>query len=227
MQDGRKQVTVTLDADLLERYDALCRERGQPRDRAIEAMMRRSLDRQSRSKRQAEQGPLDPDQMILAAKALQEVARKLEDEAGDHPGDSHLWGGMFQAAPALLALAAEIALKAWLCRERNGSRVDSHDLVELFDALREDTQKQLEARFPEGPWPLGAQHSNLSGDPFGGGIRTVLNFHRKTFEDWRYPYERDVLYTWLRQLDEAVAVIIEIYNPPPVVRVGSLGNMAR
>ena len=36
---------------------------------------------------------LDPDRMILDAKALQEVTRKLRDEARDHLGDSHrFWG---------------------------------------------------------------------------------------------------------------------------------------
>ena len=218
MQDGKKRVMVALDAELLDRFDALCRVRGQHRAHAIEAMMRRSLKRQAKSEQQAEQDPLDPDRMIRQAQALQEAARRQEDVKFDE--------GEFLAQPVLLALATEIALKAWHCRDR-GRRVDGHDLVELFDALSEDTQAQLQARLPEGPWPLGARWSDLSGNPFGGGMRTVLKFHRDTFKDWRYSYEKTVLFAWTPQLDEALTAIIETFSPPPVVRLPGLGNMAR
>ena len=48
ISDGKKRVMVALDADLLEQFDALCRERGQYRAHAIKAMMHRSLARQGR-----------------------------------------------------------------------------------------------------------------------------------------------------------------------------------
>ncbi len=59
------------------------------------------------------------------------------------------------------------------------------------------------------------------------GMRQVLKAHRNTFEDRRYSYEHDALFAAISQLDEAVAAIIETHNPPSVVRLPGLGNMAR
>ena len=218
MQDGKKRVTVTLDAELLDRFDALCRERGQDRARAIEAMMRRSLKRQARSEQRAEQDPLDPNRMILHALSLQEVARKLTDGEFDK--------GRFRAHPVLLALATEIALKAWQCRERKGGDPDHrHDLVALFDGLSEDARNRLEARFQTHPDPFGAHAVDRPGDLVG--MRQVLEAHRNTFEAWRYSYEHDALFAATPQLKEVLAAIIETYSPPRVVRLPGLGNMAR
>ena len=133
MQDGKKRVMVTLDADLLDRLDALCRERGQDCASAIEEMMRRSLARQ-----QAEQNPFDPDRIILEAKGLQEVARKLVGEARDHLGDSHLPGGMGRAG------AMHRPPVVFGCRElhhrhqyqRNRRRRLALDLTRILDGWR-------------------------------------------------------------------------------------------
>ena len=143
---------------------------------------------------------LDPDFMILQTKALQEVARPQHDDEYDE--------GKFHLHP--------IALKAWQVREREGGTPDRlHDLVELFDRLSPAARQRLEERLPPRPDTF-----------FGGGMRQVLEFHRKTFEDWRYPYEHDALQTRPDQLGEAVEAIIETYDPPPRIRV-PLGNMAR
>ncbi len=158
--------------------------------------------------------------MILHAVALQEVARKLMD--------GEFASGRSHAHAVLLALAVEIALKAWQCRERKGGDPDhSHCLVKLFDRLSEDAQERLQTRMPEHPWPRGAEHARLSGNPFGGGIRVVLEAHRNTFEAWRYSYEHDALYTWPPQLDEALTAIIDTYNPLHVIRLPGLGNLVR
>ena len=170
----------------------------------------------------------DPDRMIYHAKALQEAAKHLElaqDDDLDPPED--LFMGKHLAHPILLALATEIALKAWQCRERKGDAPDRcHDLVELFEALSEGTRERLQARLPEHPWPCGAEHARLSGDPFGGGMRVVLEFHRDTFETWRYSYEATSAFTWPPQLDEGLTAIIETYNPPTPRHLFVLGNRA-
>lgn len=221
MNDGKKRVSV--DADLLDRFDELCRERGEDCAHAIETMMRRSLARKAKSEQQAEQDLLDPDRMILDAKALQEAGKHVALRQDDSEFDK----GKFLAHPILLALATEIALKAWQCREREGGAPDrAHDLVELFDALSADARKRLEDRLPKfETWPEVALAGQA--DPFGAGMRKVLEFHRKTFEAWRYSYEARALFAWTPQLDEALTAISETYNPPPVVRLGGLGNRAR
>ena len=164
-QDGKKRVIVTLDADLLNQFDALCRERGQCRANAIEAMMRRYLARQVRSERKEREICWDPDRMILHALAVQKDVRALSSALDRH---EDLLMGQGHVRPVLLALATEIALKAWQCRERKGPPDHGHDLVELFDALSEDARERLQAQLPEWPWPLGARWSDLARDPFGG-----------------------------------------------------------
>ena len=82
-------------------------------------------------------------------------------------------------------------------------------------------------REAEHPWPRGAEFARLSGDPFGGGMRVVLEFHRDTFETWRYSYEATSAFTWPPQLDEVLTAIIETYNPPTPRHLFVLGNKAR
>ena len=72
---------------------------------------------------------LHTDFMIQNAAGLQSVAMKIHHEGKgaldkhDYPG----FIGSFQAAPILLALGIEIALKAWICRNLKGSRPKGHD----------------------------------------------------------------------------------------------------
>lgn len=165
------------------------------------------------------EGWWDTDGMIRHAKALQEVAKHVaprQDDDLDPREDLFL--GKLLAQPVLLALATEIALKALRCRERKGPPDYGHDLVELFDTLNEDTQDRLQVRLPEHPFPRGANWARFSGDPFGGGMRTVLEFHRDTFKEWRYLYEHMPNRAWPPQLDEALTAIIEAYNDPTLPR---------
>ena len=157
----------------------------------------------------------DTDRMIRHAKALQEVAKHValrQDDDTDPLED--LFIGKLLAHPILLALATEIALKALRCRERKGPPDHGHDMVELFDALSEDTRGRLQARLPVQPDPFGAHLVQ----PFGAGMRKVLEFHRDTFETWRYLYEQTSIRTWPPQLDEALTAIIETYNDPTLPR---------
>ena len=86
----------------------------------------------------------DADTMIRNAKALQRVVKELEKNK-PKPSLSNGWGkwnrgtqdrllfmGRLLAVPNLLSLATEIALKAWLCWERQKAPERTHDLLELF-----------------------------------------------------------------------------------------------
>ena len=71
--------------------------------------------------------------MIENARSLQRVAKELEWDWSKSPeSDPVLFEGKFLASPILLTLAIEIALKAWLCRERKKDPPCIHDLLELF-----------------------------------------------------------------------------------------------
>ena len=215
MAGDKQRVTVEIDADLVKQVDALAAKSDRDRDHVIDTMLRCALERQARRGRKERATCWDPDRMIFHAQELQGAARKI---AADEHDPAHV-------QPILLALAAEIALKAWQCRER-GSAAHTHDLVKLFEELHKDTQARLQARMPPHPWPYGEEHARLSGNPFGGGLLVVLEFHRNTFEKWRYYYEHWALYTWPPQLDEALTAIIETYELPPRVCI-PLGSMGR
>lgn len=215
ISDGKKRVTLALDAPLLDRVDARAAERGQDRDRVIEAMLRCSLERQARRGRKGRGIWWYPHWIILDAKALRDAARYFgphHAEEGD-PRVNLSGGSRRRLQLVLLALAAEIALKAWQVREREGRAPDHrHELDELFDALSDETRERLQAREQVRGDPLGVE----SADPSGMvGIREVLEFHRDTFEKWRYPYEpMPCLLASPSQLDEAISAIIETYFEP-------------
>lgn len=213
MSSGKKRMEVALDADLVDQVDALAAERGQDRDHAIASILRRSLKQWAKRRPKEREIHQPPEWIILRAKAVQEAARKLGADGHDPA----------QLQPVLLALAVEIALKAWQVREREGAPPDhGHDLVELFDALHADTQARLRERFQVRSDTFGAQ----SADPFGMvGMKEVLEAHRETFEHWRYVHEHDALFA-SSQLDEALTAIIEAYGASPREHV-ALGNMVR
>ena len=70
---------------------------------------------------------LDTDSMIWRAMSLQRAARELERNQDNSKHDTLLFSGVFIAVPVLLALATEIALRAWLYREGKESPDLRHD----------------------------------------------------------------------------------------------------
>ena len=134
--------------------------------------------------------------------SLQGLAERLETDRENHPSVSK----PTTAAPVLLALATELALKAWQCRERNGKAPDkTHDLAKLFDALGDDARTLLERAMPAHPDPM----ARLI--PVYSGIREALNVNRKLFETWRYPYEHPGLTAETGALKTALAAIVDTY----------------
>ncbi len=85
--------------------------------------------------------------MMDNARSLQRVVQDIErDTKQSLESDLLLFKGQLLAGPILLSLAAEIALKALLCWEKNKAPVRTHDLLKLFMSLGENTQELLEAR---------------------------------------------------------------------------------
>ena len=150
----------------------------------------------------------NPYWMIWHAKELQRVAQELKRSGSNSPESDHLLArGKFLAGPILLSLAIEVALKAWQCRERQGAPDPTHDLLKLFEGLKPDTQKQLEAKMPAVPDPwLGWAI------PVFEGLRKLLCSHRNEHTHWRYLYEDHFGTFETSALDRALTVIIDAYG---------------
>ena len=144
--------------------------------------------------------------MIWNAKSLQRVAKELEWDGESPQSDHLLCSGKFLVVPILLALATEIALKAWQCRERKGKPDNSHDLLRLFDGLGEATRTRLAAKLPELPNPLPGF------PPIRPGMRETLRSHKEAFVHWRYLYENSTGMFQTAAIEEVLAATIDVYD---------------
>jgi hypothetical protein len=87
--------------------------------------------------------------------------------------------------PMLLALAMELALKAWFVFDHDNPKAPrTHDLMKLFERLKPESQERLDGEF---------KRSVVPGHPNGFfidyGIRDLLRQHKDAFVDWRYLHE--------------------------------------
>jgi len=87
--------------------------------------------------------------------------------------------------PMLMALAMELALKAWFVFDHDDAEViRSHDLAKLFGGLKPESQKKLDEEFKRSVVPY-----HPSGFYIEYGIRDILYQHKDAFTDWRYLHE--------------------------------------
>lgn len=87
--------------------------------------------------------------------------------------------------PMLLALAMELALKAWFVfGNDNPEVIRSHDLAKLFDGLKPESQIKLDEEFKRSIVPC-----HPSGYFIDYGIRDILYQQKDAFTDWRYLHE--------------------------------------
>ena len=88
--------------------------------------------------------------------------------------------------PMLLALAMELALKAWIVFDYDDPKYPgSHDLIKLFERLKPESQEKLDIEFKASITPY---HPNLLYIDYS--IRHLLYQHKDAFVDWRYLHER-------------------------------------
>ena len=162
--------------------------------------------------------------MIENAKSLQRVAQELDKNISESSkADTVLFSGTLFAAPILLSLATEIALKAWWCRERKKAPGRIHDLLGLFNGLELSTQEMLEARMRKvSPYSIWAEQPGMQNhnsdlqemlaakmEP----LRDVLASHKQAHTDYRYLYEKcEFLVFQSGELDRALTVIIDAYD---------------
>ena len=147
-----------------------------------------------------------PDLMIDNASALLVFAKSLCDaqdsvlnreEGEEIPHfDGNYFRGRFLSIPLLLSYAIELVLKAWKCREGSGPHLYTHDLLDLFDDLRRDTQDLLEK----------ATLTDTS-------LRQVLCKHHNVFVESRYPdQDKDGVGYAASALWQALGGMIVAYN---------------
>ena len=165
----------------------------------------------------------DTHSMINSARSLQRLANELgKNGHGTESSDEWLFEGIFLACPILLSLATEIALKAWQCSERQAPPDRTHDLLKLFESLKQDTQEMLEARMRKvSRWSVnagqpGMRESNRDiQDMFLARthpLRDVLTDHSDANMRWRFLYERRMETFDTGEIDSALTVIIDAYN---------------
>ena len=138
--------------------------------------------------------------MIEDAQALQRVAEQKGFS------DPLLSRGMSLAEPILLSLAIEMALKAWQRQERQEAPEPTHDLLKLFEGLKPETQKRLEAKMPAmvDPW---------LGETLRKGMRELLCAHKNAHTEWRYLYEASGFKIFeTAALHQALTVLIDAYG---------------
>ena len=170
-------------------------------------------------------GPIrwNADSMIYSARSLQRVANELDKirrEAG--LSEAHLSEGIFLAGPILLSLATEIALKAWQCSERQEPPDRTHDLLKLFESLKQDTQEMLESMMRKvSPFSVCARDPRMQRlspelqDMFAARmhpLRDLFSEHREANVRWRFLYEQ----LWEKfetgEIDRALTVIIGAFD---------------
>lgn len=142
----------------------------------------------------------NPELMMIRANELGRLVEHLDAEQRDGAWRE----GTSIAVPVLLSLAVEIGLKAWHRKEGNQSPVKSHDLLELFDGLGENTRRRLEDKMPEVPGPM-------PDFPAYPGIRDALRQNKDIFTEWRYAHEHDALYAETGVLKAALKAIVDAY----------------
>lgn len=138
------------------------------------------------------------------AQSLQRVAEVLQpDMETDLPG-SALYKDKTVVVPMLLGLATELALKAWQCESRKGPYDRSHDLLDLFDSLDEDTKSRLEGALP-------AMRLVAKLSPERATMGEIMSFHRDAFERWRYTHEVVRLSAQTGALNAALETLIGVF----------------
>ena len=98
--------------------------------------------------------------------------------------------------PVLRAFATELALKA-IASKRRGQHPHGHDLRKLYDDLDADLRQRVEREAASQYLPP---------------VRDTLEQHKNDFVDWRYMAEATTLNTNPNDLDEALAILLSVYE---------------
>lgn len=115
--------------------------------------------------------------ILLKTKSFPELEVSAENELNEF--------GHVGVEPMLLALSMELALKAWFVFDYDNPNVKkTHNLIDLFDLLKPESQQTLNTEFKKSVVPYHPNFLHIDYD-----IRDILHQHQNTFTDWRYLHE--------------------------------------
>ena len=141
----------------------------------------------------------DADQFHVRAMGLRVTANDLhlrfnEMMSGVSGLDAYRPAGYMVAVVTLRAFATECALKALAIRTQRSYLV-THDLLDLFDFLKEPVRLFLERAYGSGPMTM----------------RATMQSHRRDFVEWRYP-TKQVSSVNSEDLEPALSVCLDVYG---------------
>lgn len=151
-------------------------------------------------------------EIAAASKALlRHVQKKCSsiflDEGEEFCGRS-LTRGDFAIAPMLLALSAELALKAWIVREGvQQSTPRSHDLLKLFRLLSPAKRERLSARFAAEILPDYRSWIDMDDD-----LESSLERISNAFVEWRYLHEQESASFEASKVEQIVELILNEFE---------------
>ncbi len=164
------------------------------------------------------------------AQALWRFAAFAEDaerESGDAQSEEALFLGALLGVPILLALAVEIALKAWQARDSgdHDRGRDGHHLLKLYGSRRIKAESKAEIGAAVEGVPFWTGHPVAAGGPpdllmqfppdAETYIRAVLGAHATTFVDARYHVEtlsrRKGMTVWTSHLHRVLKALIQAF----------------
>lgn len=124
---------------------------------------------------------------IKIAEASRAILRKTQSFPGEafHTGEDRSEDNHIGVEPILLALSMELALKAWIVLDNDDPKViKKHNLIELFDRLKPESQQRLNVEFKRSVAPIHPRWLLID-----HSIRDILYQHQDAFTDWRYLHE--------------------------------------
>ncbi len=134
-----------------------------------------------------------------------------DDNDAKFPDEEFL--GSMLAAPVVRALAAELALKA-IAAKTTGEHESEHDLLKLFDALDQKTQRAIEQK-----------RKGVIERVVHGPVRSILAKHKDDFTASRYvgemPPGSKLTFAYGVDLDVALQDLIAVFDELPTAARGA------
>lgn len=109
--------------------------------------------------------------------------------------------------PMMLALAMELALKAWITLDQGTKTIREHNLAKLFAMLKPEQRAKIESEFRVAfPW------YNPSYLHHGMDVFSILEHHADAFVEWRYMYEIEHGSFSISQMQDALEIVLRLFR---------------
>jgi hypothetical protein len=110
--------------------------------------------------------------------------------------------------PMLLALAMELALKAWITLDQGTKAIRHHNLAKLFGMLRPEQREKIESEFRAAyPW-----YKPSYFDHVGTDVASILEHHADAFVTWRYMHEIEQASFSLSDVENVLETVLRLFR---------------